>query len=49
LPDFLHAELERVACAVFFKENRMEHARSTYLDRKSGFGHKGIVSEILPL
>jgi len=28
LPDFLHAELERVAGAVFFKENRMEHARS---------------------
>jgi hypothetical protein len=24
-PDFLHAALEKAACAVFFEENRMEH------------------------
>jgi hypothetical protein len=35
-PNFLYAELDRTAYAVFCKENRMKFAELNRLDRKSG-------------
>jgi hypothetical protein len=35
-PNFLHAALDRTACAPFFKERRMKLAEPTALHRKSG-------------
>jgi hypothetical protein len=35
-PSFLHAALDKTACAPFFKERRMEFAEPTKLLRKSG-------------
>jgi hypothetical protein len=35
-PNFLHATLDRIACAPFFKERRMKFAEPNRLHRKSG-------------
>ncbi len=35
-PNFLHAALDKTACAPFFKERRMKCAEPTELHRKSG-------------
>jgi hypothetical protein len=43
-PDFLHAALEKVACAVFFEENLMEQATSPTFTGNPGFTAKGILT-----
>ena len=35
-PDFLHVARNRLACAAFIKESRMESANAKEFDRKSG-------------
>jgi hypothetical protein len=35
-PNFLHAALDRSACAPFFKERRVKFSEATELHRKSG-------------
>ena len=35
-PNFLHATLDKAACALFFEERRMKLAEPTELHRKSG-------------
>jgi hypothetical protein len=46
-PDFLHAALEKGACAVFFEENRIGAGDVTYLHRKSGVQPKKGFSRVL--
>jgi hypothetical protein len=42
-PDFLHVALEEAACAVFFEENRMEHATSPSSAGNPGFSLKRLL------
>jgi hypothetical protein len=43
-PNFLHAGLDKAACAPFFKERRMRSTEPTTLHRKSGmWGTRGFV------
>jgi hypothetical protein len=45
-PNFLHAALEKTACAPFFKKRRMKCAELTKLHRKSGmWGTEDLWSE----
>jgi hypothetical protein len=46
-PNFLHAALDKIACAPFFKERRMKFAEPTNLHKKSGiWGTRGSVEGI---
>jgi hypothetical protein len=43
-PNFLHAALDKAACAPFFKERRMKSTEPTTLHRKSGmWGTRGFL------
>jgi hypothetical protein len=46
-PNFLHADLDKTACAPFIKERRMEFAEPTKPHRKSGmWGTPGFIARL---